>query len=123
MQLFRSLKMGPKGGGGGGGKHAKHNKRKAAALRRDVKRLPNKRKAGFERDVNVFKRRKFIKNNHIEPDREEEDDDDGESESDEEETGTQYGKMLQVFGGAKLKNDAIDSAESEDDESDEEEGL
>ena len=120
MQLFRPLKMGPKGGGGG--KHAKHNKRKAAALKREVKRPSNKRKAGFERDINVFKRRKFIKNNHIEPDREEEDDD-GETESDEEENGTQYGKMLQVFGGAKLKNDAIDSAESEDDESEEEEGA
>ena len=110
---------GPKGGGGGN-KHAKHNKRKAAAQRRDLKRPSNKRKAGFERDVNVFKRRKFIKNNHVEPNREEEDEDE-ESESDEEENGTQYGKMLQVFGGAKLKNDAIDSAESEDDESDEEE--
>ena len=52
----------------GGGKHAKHNKRKAAALRREVKRPLTKRKGGPERDVNVFKRRKFIKNNHIEPD-------------------------------------------------------
>ena len=31
--------------------------------------------------------------------------------------------MLQVFGGAKLKNGAIDSSESEDDESDEEEAA
>ena len=76
--------------GGGGGKHAKHNKRKAAALKREVKKPSNKRKAGFERDVNVFKRRKFIKNNHIEPDREEEDDD-GETESDEEEGADRFG--------------------------------
>jgi len=114
--------MGPKGGGGGGNKHAKHNKRKAAALRRDVKKPSNKRKGGPERDINVFKRRKYIKNNHIEPEKGEDDEEDnGESESDDEKNGTQYGKMLQVFGGAKLKNDAIDSAESEDDESDDEE--
>ena len=114
--------MGSKGGGVGGGKHAKHNKRKAAALRREVKRPLTKRKGGPERDVNVFKRRKFIKNNHIEPDEAEDEDDEEESDSGEEENGTQYGKMLQVFGGAKMKNDAIDSAESEDDDESDEEG-
>ena len=110
--------MGSKGGGGGG-KHAKHNKRKAAALKQ-AKR-PQKRKGGPERDVSVFKRRKFIKNNHIEQSKEEDEDEETGSESDEEENGTHYGKMLQVFGGAQIRNNAIDSGESEDEESDEEE--
>ena len=99
-----------------GAKHAKHNKRKAAAARQGRQAGQGKRKV-VERDTDVFKRRKFIKNNHVESEKEDE-----ESSEEEEVQHTNYGKLLQVFGGSgDAVKAAIDSEDDEDDEDDDSE--
>lgn len=99
-----------------GAKHAKHNKRKAAAARQGRQAGQGKRKV-VERDTDVFKRRKFIKNNHVESEKEDE-----ESSEEEEVQHTNYGKLLQVFGGSgDAGKSAIDSEDDEDDEDDDSE--
>lgn len=93
----------------------KHNKRKEAAFRsnRNLKRKFNK----VERDKDVFKKRKFIKNNFVESVNV-----DVDSSSEEEPVESCYGQMLQVFGNAKDKNSIESSNESSssDDEVDDE---
>jgi len=91
----------------------KHNKRKEAASR--LNRPPPKRINKADRDKDVFKRRKFIKNNFVEEAPAVE-----ESSSDEETVETGYGQMLQVFANNEKDKAAIESESGES--SDENEG-
>ena len=97
----------------------KYNKRKEAFLQ---SKKPPKRKLKEEKDKDVFKRRKFIKNVDVEK-IEETEDQPSSSEDSEEESG--YGKMVAIFGGNMMNKHAIesDSENSEDDEAVQEDSL
>lgn len=93
----------------------KYNKRKEAASR--LKRPPKKRINKADRDKDVFKRRKFIKNNFIEETPEVED-----SSSEDETNETGYGQLLQVFANkekdkAAIESDSSGCSDDNDDES------
>jgi len=92
----------------------KFNKRKEAASR--AKRPPKRRINKDDRDKDVFKRRKFIKNNFVEeaPAAVEE------SSSEDEAVESGYGQLLQVFAKSEKEKTAIESDSEES--SDEEEG-
>ena len=92
----------------------KYNKRKEAFLQ---SKKPPKRKMKEEKDKDVFKRRKFIKNVDVEK-TEETEDQHSSSEDSEEESG--YGKMVAIFGGNVMNKHAIES-DSENSEEEEEE--
>ena len=83
----------------------KYNKRKEAASRQ---KLPTKRKSKIDRDKDVFKRRKFIKNTYVE-----EPNLPSESSSEDESPNNGYGQMLHIFATNKKDKAAIDS-DSED---------
>ena len=93
----------------------KYNKRKEAFLQ---SKRPPKRKMKEEKDKDVFKRRKFIKNVDVE-NTEETEDQPSSSDDSEEESG--YGKMVAIFGGNVMNKHAIesDSENSEDEEEEE----
>ena len=84
----------------------KYNKRKEAYVK---SKKPPKRRLKEEKDKDVFKRRKFIKDVFVEKDNEQVED----SSSSEEENETGYGQMLQMFGGNAMEKHAIES-DSED---------
>jgi len=84
----------------------KYNKRKEAASR--LKGPPKKRINKADRDKDVFKRRKFIKNNFIEETPAVE-----ESSSEEEIVETGYGQLLNVFVNSEKNKVAIESDSSE----------
>ena len=92
----------------------KYNKRKEAFVK---SKKPPKRRMKEEKDKDVFKRRKFIKNVDVEKSEEVEESSSEEEEEEEQETG--YGKMLKIFGGNIMDNHAIES-ESEDSEEEKE---
>ena len=85
----------------------KHNKRKEAYIK---SKKPPKRRMKDERDKDVFKRRKFIKN-VVEEDNSK---DETPSASEEEEEETGFGQMMQIFGGNVMDNHAIESDSSDD---------
>ena len=91
----------------------KHNKRKEAYIK---SKKPPKRRMKDERDKDVFKRRKFIKN-VVEEDNLK---DETPSASEEEEEETGFGQMMQIFGGNVMDKHAIESDSSDDEDDDEE---
>ena len=92
----------------------KHNKRKEAYVK---SKKPPKRRMKDERDKDVFKRRKFIKN-VVEEDIPK---DEIPSASEEEEEETGFGQMMQMFGGNVMNKHAIESDSSGSDDNEEEE--
>ena len=97
----------------------KHNKRKEAYVN---SKKPPKRRMKDERDKDVFKRRKFIKN-IVEEDNSKDETQSASEEEEEKETG--FGQMMQIFGGNVMDNHAIESDSSDDEEEggDEEENM
>ena len=93
----------------------KHNKRKEAYVK---SKKPPKRRMKDERDKDVFKRRKFIKN-VVEEDNSKDETQSASEEEEEKETG--FGQMMQIFGGNMMDNHAIESDSSDDEEEDGEE--
>ena len=92
----------------------KHNKRKEAFVK--SQKAP-KRRIKEDRDKDVFKRRKFIKN--VVEDEQKTNTEEQSSSEEEEETVTGYGQMMQMFGGNVMDNHAIESdSEEEGDGSD-----
>jgi len=91
----------------------KYNKRKEAFLK--SQKAP-KRRFKEEKDKDVFKRRKFIKNVVEEETPDQASSSDEETEEIEAETG--YGQMLQMFGGSVMDKHAIES-DSENNDNDE----
>ena len=90
----------------------KYNKRKEAF---NKSKRPPKRRMKEERDKDVFKRRKFIKNVYEEEPKEEEAAD-GDSSSGEEEAQSGLGQLMKVFGGNIMDNHAIESDSEEENE-------
>ena len=91
----------------------KYNKRKEAFVK---SKKPPKRRMKEEKDKDVFKRRKFIKNVDVEKTERTEE---SSSSSEEEEQESVHGKMMEIFGGNILDNHAIES-DSDNDEDDHE---
>ena len=92
----------------------KYNKRKEAFVK---SKRPPKRINKEERDKDVFKRRKFIKNVfEEEPAKSAEED----SSSEEEEAEPGFGQLLKVFGGDTMDKHAIESDSDDDDDEEEE---
>ena len=92
----------------------KHNKRKEAFVK--SQKAP-KRRIKEDRDKDVFKRRKFIKN--VVEDEQKANTEEQSSSEEEEEEATGYGQMMQMFGGNVMDNHAIESdSEEEGDGSD-----
>ena len=91
----------------------KYNKRKEAFVK---SKKPPKRRMKEEKDKDVFKRRKFIKNVDVEKTERTEE---SSSSSEEEEQESVHGKMMEIFGGNILDNHAIES-DSDNDEDDDE---
>ena len=87
----------------------KHNKRKEAFVK--SQKAP-KRRIKEDRDKDVFKRRKFIKN--VVEDEQKTNTEEQSSSEEEEETVTGYGQMMQMFGGNVMDNHAIESDSEEE---------